>query len=536
MSTDATEFGSTSQLREYLGILRLRKWWIIVTVVLAVASAIVLTLHQTPLYASHSKVLVEAIDLTSGQAGTQVAPNIGTEEQLVSSIVVAELVARRLKLSESPDELVKALSVAAPADTEVIEITYTDPSPREARRRAQAFAEAYLELRRARYLNALKATSAPLEQRIAALNAELAQVNRAIGTTKNASKRATLQDQANSLVSQIAIVDQRLADLSPDSALPVGQIEDPADLPLSPTNHKLALNVALALFLGLAAGIGIALVRNRLDDHLRADTEFETIAGASLLARIPVIKGVKSNRGGVLPPMSSTSEGMDGFRSLRAAILYAISRHGTRTLLVTSPLAGDGKSTVTAYLGMALAHAEKRVLLVCGDLRRPRLHQLFGATQQVGLTDVLAGKVRPGDALLHIGPQGLFLMPTGPIVENQVELLGSDHMARILDELADGVDLVIIDAPPILDVPDSQAMARFVDGVLLVLDGAATTKSQVIRALRELDVVHATVLGGVLNKFVPSRFRSYYGAPAYDYKLGVDLEDGRDRATRPTRI
>jgi capsular polysaccharide biosynthesis protein len=336
-------------------------------------------------------VLVEAASLSTTQ--TPIQPNIDTEKQLVDSAALADLVKRNLHLAATPEDVLKGLSVGSPANTEVLLISYQDPDPLQAQRLAQAFAEGYLELRLQRFERDLSALTDPLDRQISNLNDELQGIITRISQTTDPHESAVLNEQATALATQIGLLRQGRSDLIPTGALSVGQIEDPADRPTSPVNRPLVLTAGLALFLGLVLGVGVALLRDRLDDHLRAEADFEASSGASVLAAIPHVRRKILRRKPLLDLSDAQSPAAEAYRVLRAAVLFALAQGQRTALVVTSPEAGDGKTTVVANLGLSIAQTGKRVVLVSADLRKPRLDELFGFTGEPGLSGVLAGKV-----------------------------------------------------------------------------------------------------------------------------------------------
>jgi capsular exopolysaccharide synthesis family protein len=184
-------------------------------------------------------------------------------------------------------------------------------------------------------------------------------------------------------------------------------------------------------------------------------------------------------------------------------LLFAAARHGFKTVMITSPDAGEGKSAITANLGLTLARMGKRITLVSADLRRPRLHSFFRCSNFAGLVSVLQGHRSLAETLLH--PPGirenLRLLPSGPPHKHSAELLGSEAMKEVLDELAKTSDLVVIDATPLLPVADALALARLVDAIVVVADSQTTTTGAVQRARQRLDQVEGPVIGCVLNRY-----------------------------------
>jgi capsular exopolysaccharide synthesis family protein len=199
---------------------------------------------------------------------------------------------------------------------------------------------------------------------------------------------------------------------------------------------------------------------------------------------------------------------------------------------VTSPMLGDGKTTVTANLAVALAKSGKRVMAISCDLHRPRLHRFFELDNTVGLTSVLTGQASLGDAVRRVGSDTLLVLPSGPTAANPTELLGSDEMERLLTELRSTADFVILDTPPIGAVGDALILAPKTDGVLLVADATSTARGAVAFARIQIEQVGGKIVGGIYHKFDPARARTYH--PYYQrYYSGRYLSNGEsDRKRR----
>ena len=457
-------------------------------------------------------MLVKAATTTGADQVSQ-PPNLDTERQIALSETVAAAVSS--EYGSDPESLLRGLSVKVEANTEILTIAYTDASPARAQQLTQAFATAYLQYRRQETLDDLLAVSAAVQQRIQQLDKQLGAVNRRIATSPNGAPRASLQSQANALTGQTAVLQQELADLTPPDTLRVGQVVGPANLPRQPVSPNHVVNGLLGLLIGLALGVGVAFLRERLDDRLRGRDDLEVMAQAPVLAAVPQVAGWRRKGEPILVTVSeSKSAAAEAYRTLRTSVLFAMGQSEAKILMVTSPHAGDGKTTTVANLAVVLAQAGKRVIAVSADLRKPRIHHYFGLENHIGLTNVLAGEISPWQALKPTEIENLQVLPTGAIPGNPAELLGSDPMGTLLGSLAETVDVVLVDAAPALVVSDALAMVALTDGVLLVADAETTHRTSIQHARRQLDQVDARVLGAVLNNFDPGR------AAAYSYYYG----------------
>lgn len=515
---DTTPRVPAPALRDYVAVLRAHRWLIAVTAGGAVLVAALVSFLLTPVYKSEAAVLVEPIRLSA--ANQPIPPNMETEKQLAESSVVARIALERIGADAGLNSLLNSLDVKAVTDSEILIFTYADSDAEEARRRAQAFAQAYLQFRHQRGVDQLQASSVPLTQQLEDLRQRLQRTNKEIELAESPSERATLQTEADSLAAQLALVQQDLSQLTAPEDLKVGEIVTPAETPGSPASPSYALNIALAVAMGLGLGVGLAFLRERLHDRFRGISDVESRAGAPVLATLPSVSWVRGRTTSLLLDSPRTDPSVaEAYRTLRASLLFATGPMRAKVLLVTSPHASEGKTTVSANLGLSLARAGKRVIVVSGDFRRPLLQRLFpgedggNSNNQSGLTNLLRGETQLSEALRSSSVPGLSILPSGPLPPNHDQLLASGEMRKVLGELRHRSDLVLIDTGPILGVADPILLAPVVDAVLLVVDGSKSTRGDITDARQQLDRVGARLIGTVINKFDSSRGGryQYYG-------------------------
>lgn len=205
------------------------------------------------------------------------------------------------------------------------------------------------------------------------------------------------------------------------------------------------------------------------------------------------------------------------FRTLRTNIEFAQLDRQLKSILVSSSIPAEGKSTVSSNLAFVMAQTEKRVLLVDADLRKPTVHKTFKLNNEQGLTTLLANsEMKFNQVVQHSKELNLYFLPSGPIPPNPSEMLGSGKMTLLMNELSQYFDLVIYDAPPVTAVADPQILATKVDGVLLVTRHSYTKKEEVKQAKKALDNVNANLLGFVMNGQPMSEAGSYYAYYGYD--------------------
>jgi capsular exopolysaccharide synthesis family protein len=495
--------------QDALSILWRHKGWILAITLLMTGVALYVSNEQTSIYESRAEVLVEAIADVGSDAVAPREPNLATEAELVTSAAVAEIVADNLGL-DSSSELVGDVSVDQPTDTEILGISYRHIDPQEARRRAQAFAEGYLEYRQgaatAEVANAIEGIDSELQ----VLRERLREIQETLLEVADDDPRLPGLNSEAALI-QDDILQRQLALLSLTRAsVRVGDVVEPASLPRSPVSPNHVVNGAFGLFAGLALAVGLVFVRDRLSGRIRSIGEIEDHMQAPVLGSIPRVPAWRKRKEAYLVTLRQwQSPGSEAFRALRTNVLSAASTHGVKTIVVTSAHDGEGKSATVANLAVVLARAGKRVTVVSADLRRPRLHLFFGSKGTLGLADVLGGRVPASQTLEDvtlatspwIEPSGfrLRLLPSGHVPEDPAELLATETLEKLLEALATASDMVLIDAPPVLPVTDALIVARVADGVLYVIGPRSSTVSSLTSARQQFDNVGARVLGIVLN-------------------------------------
>ncbi|MCA1778404.1 MAG: polysaccharide biosynthesis tyrosine autokinase [Xanthomonadaceae bacterium] len=321
-----------------------------------------------------------------------------------------------------------------------------------------------------------------------------------------------------------------------DAALPAG----------APFKPNLRNNLSIALALGLALGIGLALVLEFFDSSVHRTEDLEALTGRPVLGLVPMVKPKnmrEDNREYTMPeravghysarfPKSSVSE---AFRSLRTSLMFSTPEGMPKTMLITSPGPGDGKTTTAINLATVLAQNGARVLLIDADLRKPRLHRDFGKPQSPGLTNRIAGKQPDGSSSSAIFPtdvDGLFVMPSGNSAPNPAELLSSERMQKVIAMTVRAFDHVLIDTAPILGLADSMILSRQVDGVIVVTSAGKTSKDSIKTSMRRLAQIRAPVLGVLLNAVdLDSPDYAYYSSYYYNYESDQesDVENPREQ-------
>jgi capsular exopolysaccharide synthesis family protein len=331
--------------------------------------------------------------------------------------------------------------------------------------------------------------------------------------------RSADPQQARDIAAAIAdIFPETVTDLeSPTSGAPspvkVTVVKEPT-LPTLPVSPQPVRNILLGLVIGAVLGLATALVRDTLDRRVKSVDDLKRVTDAPILGVVAFDAGTPERP--LIVEVDPRSPRSESFRSLRTNLTFVDAAEHLQSIVVTSSLPGEGKSTVTANLALSLAQAGGRVCLVEADLRRPKVLSYMGLDGSVGLTDALVGRADVVDVFQQYGEMDLWVLGAGPIPPNPSELLGSARMSKLLDDLRGRFDHVLLDAPPVLPVTDAVVLATQVDGVIVVAGSGIIEHDQLSSVMDSLESVNASVLGLVLNR-VPAKAGGAY--TRYEYQL-----------------
>ncbi|QDG68084.1 polysaccharide biosynthesis tyrosine autokinase [Pseudarthrobacter sp. NIBRBAC000502772] len=337
---------------------------------------------------------------------------------------------------------------------------------------------------------------------------------------------AIAQAVANSLITAVDTLEKpRTGGPSPVSM----SIIAPAKAPLSPSGPNTRLNLALGLIIGFAVGIAGAFTRTALDNRIRGEDDLRRVTDSPLLGGISFDQ--EASRLPLITQTAQQSPRAESFRQLRTNLQFANVSGQAKTILVTSSLPGEGKSTTATNLAITLAQSGQSVCLVDADLRRPMIDEYLGLARGAGLTTALVGTVDVSELLQPWGDDNLYVLTSGQIPPNPSELLGSAEMTDLVTRLENSFDTVIIDAPPLLPVTDAAVLSQLVGGVVVVVGVQKTRHQDLEKSLKALALVDSNVLGVVLNR-LPVK-----GTDAYTYGYySSEIPKSSDSSTRSRRV
>jgi capsular exopolysaccharide synthesis family protein len=444
------------------------RWITIVAVALAsVLASIALSLLTTPMYAASTRLFVSTSAGTSMtdlyQANRLSQDRVLSYTELLQGETLAQRTIDKLDLDEPAKELQGRVTATAKRDTVLISVKVLDESPLRARDLANALSDEFVVL--------VKELETP---------------------------KPGAQPDAR------VVVEQR------------------ASVPAAPVIPRTSRNIAAGLALGVLLGIGLALIRDLLDNTTKDREVVESITGAGLVGIIPSDKEIRNK-----PAISfdrDNSAIAEAFRKLRTNLQFLEVDNPPRVIVVTSSAPAEGKSTTAINIALALAEADHSVVLVDGDMRRPSLHKYLDLVGAVGFSTVLSGSASLSEVLQDTKYPRLTVLAAGASPPNPSELLGSMAAKRLLSELREKFDYVIVDSAPLLAVTDAAILATKADGALIITRFGQTKRDQLAHTARTVEDVGAKLLG-VIMTMMPMRSGGYYGKYSYYYGYGGDTSD-----------
>lgn len=290
-------------------------------------------------------------------------------------------------------------------------------------------------------------------------------------------------------------------------------IVDKAVTPYAKHKPNTKLNLALGLVLGLFVGTVVAFLLEFLDDRIKTENDLDRILGLPILGMAPLVKGKQDSDVSLLSLQAPTSATAEAFRSLRTNLMFSTSTGAPHTLLITSSMPSEAKSSTCTNLATAFAQAGKRILIVDADLRKPTMHKRLKLDNTRGLSTLLTHQVELEDAIQQTPIENVVAIPAGTIPPNPAELLSSERMLEILQLAPETFDIIIVDAPPVMGLADALILANRVSATILVAAHAQSKKRPLADAYQRLQRAHANIIGTVFTKVKSGASYGY----SYDY-------------------
>ncbi len=539
-------------LREILQTLWRRKLTIVVSVVVAVVAALAYSKLQTPKYQSTALIQISSPSGTTGQTSSPVTFPDPLQE-LNSTAVQAE--AARLLSEPNVSAVASAVTGTVDTTTGALSITATDSDPARAQQVAKAYSTAYIDQIQViaqGQIDKITTVMSGLSSKIATLSLQP-------GAATNPS-----------ITSQVTALQQTYNTLQAEQyniqvGEPYASVQVAAGYPTASNGLSTKKLVGIGVLVGLLVGCGIALVRDQFDTRLRTSPDVEAVTEAPVLAELPEDGDVRAGKIQVAMVQAPQSLLAESFRELRTSLRVILDDTPCPVIVVTSPEAGDGKTFVTANLAAALALSGGNVVVVSGDFRRPRLEEILDrqSTGFPGFADLIraswkepeadtrpvapredpaagpTGERRPpvvaapgpargrrdaapladgvsiSSMLVDTDINGLRLLPAGTALDNPAELFGSPGLQPVIEQLPLVADIVLVDTPPVLAVPDTAILGSRAHGAIVVATEGRTDRESLERTIHRLETTHCTVIGLVLNRVRRSSGDAYQ---SYSYK------------------
>ncbi len=534
------------ELKRFVEVIWTRMWLILLATVLVTGMTYLLSITTTPTYSATTTLSIDPggdprTDPYStyrfGEAAAQ------TYVEQIRSPVISQQVMSRLGVSYDPEKVIRVEQVR---DTQLIKITAVHENPGLAKEIADTTARVFIDQITSQQQARFQAGLSEIEAQIADIERQIEETQKAITSIGDPTdpqnlkmpefarlELARYQTQLTSLETRYTILLKSAEDFRLAMARYVDTISifAPAELPRTPVAPRTLLNTALGLISGLVLGVSTAFLLEYLDDSIRSPEELEQELGLSALGAIGRMEHVRQLTDRLVTHPGCHGGVIEAYRVLRTNLSFSDVDNPSGSLLVTSAGPGEGKTTTLANLGIVMAQAGKKVILVDADLRRPSLHKLFGLENRRGLTDLFLGVQVQGNGLLQpTDVPGLLVLPSGPLPRNPPDLLSSKKMGLIVEELRKQADMVLLDSPPVMGMADAALLAAQAENVLLVVDIDQTPRDTLRRAKEILEKADARVLGVVLNRLVPGRRGGpYYYYYYHRYYAGDESQDGREK-------
>jgi len=512
----------------------LLKWWwlLVVAVVIATSSAYLFARDLPPVYNARTTLMIGRTFMDPNPSSTE----LGLSQQLTQAyadIAQREPVRDATKKALGLANLPKYEAGPIPG-TPFLEISVTHTNPQLAQAVAAELANQLLLRSPTNLQQDEQSRQQFVDQQISKIEADIKQTEAdiarnqdALGNMNSAVDIAKTQDEIKALETKLSSLQSIYASMlsnTQQGALNTLSILEPAALPTTPIGPNKILIISMAAISGFLLAVGAAYLIEFMDDSFRSSEEVARVLNLSILGRIPTLpKGKNSGVYVVEQPLSPLA---DAFRTLRANLKYSQVDKPLKTILVTSPDASEGKSTVASNLAAVLAQGEKKTVLLDADLRRPSLHNILEIENQPGLSDFFRDGLDISEIMKTREKINVPLITAGDPPPNPSELLGSKKMDQFLKDLGAEFEIIVIDGAPFI-VADALMLAAKVDGVLIVIRPGITRKAVARAMLEGLNQVGANVVGVILNRLPAHTGNYYYPGYAKYYKSeDKDTHDG----------
>ncbi|GAP20734.1 polysaccharide biosynthesis tyrosine autokinase [Leptolinea tardivitalis] len=497
-------------IRQYFSLLLYRSWLIILVALICGIISYLVSIKLPPIYQSATSILVNEAPANKGADYSSVMMSkqlTSTYAQMMTNDVVLGQVAAQVGISNPIEDIRDWIKVTTVRDTQLIQLTVETTDPNFSARIANAIVEAFStqiqEIQTQRFAQSKTTLETQLADTEKQISTYTAQVDLASSSDEKERLEAKVAQYRTIYANLLTSYEQlRLSEAQAVSS--VVQVEPAVANPI-PVKPNIILNTLLAAFIGILLTSGILVARETINDTIKTPEDITRRFNLPILGVINHQPPKSNILVTIKEPRSLIAE---TYRTLRTNVSYASIDKPIRTLLITSPEPGDGKTTTICNLGVVLAQNGKKVVIADCDLRRPRVHTYFGLPNRQGMSTLFAhNDIVPG-VLKSTPVEGLTVITSGSLPPNPSELMGSQKIKTIFSTLLETADIILIDTPPTLTVTDAATLAPSLDGMILVVRPGITRTNALKQTLEQLRQVNARVLGIVLND-VPTKGNPY---------------------------
>lgn len=541
-------------LKVYLRILLHWSWLIIVCTLAAGVTAYFFSIWSVPIYQASTTLLInEARNATANYQDLLTSERIArTYAELMKRTQTLDQVAAEFKSDRKTlDQVISDISVTPVRDTQLLKVVVEGISPDVIAAVADTLPRVFIaelsnvqsqrfEDSRQSLQKQLDSLSAEIEKRQIALS-EIGQAR----TGEDEVRAGQLRNELTQFQNSYANIVKSYEDLKITEAQTKDNIAvvEPAIIPTTPIRPRVLVNTLLAAIVGAMLALGVIFLIEYLDDRVKTPQDLHGVINTPILgaiAQIPNSAGSRGKRdkdaariGSLITAHEPRHPITEAYRSLRTNLQFSSVDEPLHSFMLTSATPGEGKTTTAANLAVVMAQSGKSVILVDADMRKPQVHKIFELSKSPGLTDAMIATDAPLDLFLReTETANLRVLTCGKEAPNPAELLGSQRMQQLIQQLGQEADIVIFDAPPVLAVTDAQVLAAQVQGVLLVVNTEKTPRTIIARAAEALLHTNARLYGAVLNRLANSPRGYYYYYSSYSYYYADDEREDGDKRKR----
>jgi capsular exopolysaccharide synthesis family protein len=501
----------------YVMIIVLRRWWVlIVLTVIAAAAGYLISIRQTPVYQATTTILIgQAIqsadlnrtDIQTSEALALTYANMTLREPVIQKVI------NSLNLGIGWRNLRNRIEAEPIAGTQLLEIRVEAESPEKARVIANEVANQLISLSpKSGSNNEDESLSTFNRQQIQYLQEKIISEQKRIQVledfiqnrssdspqiTELENEKATLErlnaDREQNYLALVTLVNK---DTTPNSLTVI----EPAQASNYSIRPRVQLNTLLSGMLGLIVALGLVFLLDYFDDTYRSLEDFYQALNLTVFGVIGKIQG-KTNSDKLIPQLGPFSSTVEAYRMIRSRIDFKLGDPSKKTILVVSPMPGEGKSITIANLAIITAQAGLHTILVDADLRRPSVHELFGVDNEIGMTDLLKSqKVKVNDCLKNTYIDNLQIITSGKQIPDTTERLATKRLSEIVTELKKVSDVVFFDSAPAMLVADTVLLSNQVDGVILLIQAGKSKRRLIQQTIWDMEKAKANLMGCIVNQ------------------------------------